>query len=746
MTADLFGTFLLWLIAAAIVVVLGCYVLRWLYRRSTIETAFVRTGFLGEKVVVNGGAFVIPVLHEVTPVNMNVMRIGVQRAKERALITQNRMRVDVNAEFFVRVGPDRKAVATAAQTLGSRTMIEGGLIELLEGKFAAALRTVAAQMPLEALHVQRHDFAERVRELAAQALVSNGLELESVAIVDLDQTPLEYFNPSNSFDAEGLTQLTETIESRRKMRNEIEQRTLVEIRNQNLETQRRVLEIERDAEYAALEQEREIEVRRAAQRAELARERAQRDQEAEQARLQAAEAVEKARIAQERVLTEERIRKEEEAQRLELGRRRALDEAEIALREQTERQAIETEMKLEEARSAREQNERALEVARRRALELAEEDRKIALARKAQQLAEAEAEKRKADLEAQRQIDAARIMLERSLDELRLERERHLEALQIAKRQAFEEAEIRLFEEIERARLTAERGVEEARLIKERELRELAVSNALIVETAELQKAIALAQKSQERYAALAAAEAVRGKAVQAEEQVFTAREREIAERKRTTDLIAARRDAEREALQMTARAEAEMNAAKALAEAKKIAALASADAERILAEAALRRYEVDAIGARQLNEAENVLSEAARAGRLRGALLERLEGIVRESVRPMEKIEGIRILHVDGLGGEGASKRNVTDEVIDSALRYRVQAPMIDALMKDIGIEGGSLGRMTDVLRDAKDIASLTRGKEGKGAPAPTQSGPGQATVGPAAEPADNERHRDDR
>ena len=48
---------------------------------------------------------------------------------------------------------------------------------------------------------------------------------------------------------------------------------------------------------------------------------------------------------------------------------------------------------------------------------------------------------------------------------------------------------------------------------------------------------------------------------------------------------------------------------------------------------------------------------------------------------------------------------RNVTDEVIDSALRYRVQAPMIDNLMKEIGIEGGSLGRMTDVLRDAKDM-----------------------------------------
>jgi hypothetical protein len=34
---------------------------------------------------------------------------------------------------------------------------------------------------------------------------------------------------------------------------------------------------------------------------------------------------------------------------------------------------------------------------------------------------------------------------------------------------------------------------------------------------------------------------------------------------------------------------------------------------------------------------------------------------------------------------------------------------------MKEIGIEGGSLGRMTDVLRDAKDIASLTKGKKPK-------------------------------
>ncbi|MGO4834039.1 flotillin family protein, partial [Rhizobiaceae sp. 2RAB30] len=238
MAAQAFGTFLLWLIIAAVVVVIAVYILRWLYRRSTKETAFVRTGFLGEKVVVNGGAFVIPVLHEITPVNMNVMRIEVRREDQTALITKNRMRVDLIAEFFVRVGADRGLVAAAAQTLGRRTLQEGGVRELLEGKFAAAMRTVAAQMTLEEMHELRGDYASKVREIASQSLAANGLELETVAIVDLDQTSLEFFDPSNAFDAEGLTQLTESIESRRRMRNEIEQRTLVDIRNQNLDTHR----------------------------------------------------------------------------------------------------------------------------------------------------------------------------------------------------------------------------------------------------------------------------------------------------------------------------------------------------------------------------------------------------------------------------------------------------------------------------------------------------------------------------
>ncbi len=730
MAAQSFGTFLMAIIVIAVIVVIAVYILRWLYRRSTKEIAFVRTGFLGEKVVINGGAFVIPVLHEITPVNMNVIRIEVRRHNETGLITKNRMRVDIIAEFFVRVGATRELVSMAAQTLGRRALQEDGMRELLEGKFAGAMRTVAAQMTLEEMHELRNDYASRVRQLAAESLSANGLELETVALVDLDQTSLEYFDPSNAFDAEGLTQLTESIESRRRMRNEIEQRTLVDIRNQNLDTQRKVLEIDRESEYARLDQEREVEIRRAAQRSDLIKERALRDQEAEQAQLSARESVEKSRLNQERNITEERIKSEEDTQRLEIARRRALDEAEMKSREKTEREQIALGLELEKARIDRDRTQNELEIQSRKSLELVELERQIALATMALEVTKAEVLKEKATIAAAQETETEKIAQSRALDELRLARERHLDSLQIAKRQAFEEAEISAREDVERARIHTDRGIEEARLVSTREIRQLTVESDFKVEAAEIQKAIDIAKKSQERSSAIAASEAVRAKAIQAEEQAFTAREREIAERRKLTDLIAAQREADRETIRITSAADADMKAAKSHAEARKIQATASAEAEKIQALAAAQRYEVDATGNRQLNEAENMLSEQARAGRLRGKLLDRIEGIVRESVKPMEKIEGIKILHVDGMNGGPGGKRNVTDEVIDSALRYRVQAPMIDNLMKDIGIEGGSLGRMTDVLRDAKDIANLTKADKAK---------PGTAV----ADPSDDDRDR---
>ncbi len=253
MSGVLIGQLILWLIIAVIVIAIVVYLVNWLYHRSSKEVSFVRTGLFGERVVINGGAFVLPFIHDYTPVNMNVLQMEIVREKADALITKDRMRVDIEAEFYVRVRPTKEAVSVAAATLGRRTMEPERLHALLSGKFVSALRSIASEMTMEEMHEQRGDYVTRVKQAAAEGLAQNGLELESVAITDLDQTDLEYFNPSNRFDAEGLTQLIQEIETRRKLRNDIEQESMILIRTRNLEAERQALDIERESETARLE-------------------------------------------------------------------------------------------------------------------------------------------------------------------------------------------------------------------------------------------------------------------------------------------------------------------------------------------------------------------------------------------------------------------------------------------------------------------------------------------------------------
>ncbi|NRF68801.1 flotillin family protein [Aquincola sp. S2] len=546
MTGAQFGSFLLGLLVVAIVVAIAVWLLHWLYLRSSKERAFVRTGLGGQKVVLDGGAFVLPIVHDVIPVNMNTLRLEVSRGRDKALITKDRMRVDVIAEFYVRVAAQPEAVAAAAQTLGLRTLEPEQLKELVEGKFVDALRTAAAEMTMEQLHEQRGSYVRRVREAVAGDLTMNGLELEAASLTQLDQTGMEFFNPSNAFDAEGLTRLTEQIERRKKQRNDVEQDTLVAIRNKNLEAEKLSLEIDRDSEYARLEQQREVEIARARQRAEVATERAQREQDAEHAQIT-----------------------------------------------------------------------------------------------------------------AKQTIDTARIRSEQSTEAERIAKERTIQAAEIERRQA--------------------------------------------MELAEQQRAIAVARESEVQSLAQAAADKARAEAVSAEEKVFTARDVEAAERRKAIDLIGAAQSAEREALRLTSAARAEKDASDDRGAAIRAQAEADADADKIKALAVRVRAEIEAEALRLMNEAQNVLSPEARASVLRLKLVEKAEAIIREAVRPMERIEGIKILHVDGLGGGGVtngadgSHASFSDSVVNSALRFRAQAPIVDQLLREIGLAGGDIHQLVN-------------------------------------------------
>ena len=70
-------------IALVTLLIIG-FTLTTLYRRASKEIAFVRTGVGGEKVIMNGGALVLPVFHETVPVNMNTLVLPVVRRDTEA--------------------------------------------------------------------------------------------------------------------------------------------------------------------------------------------------------------------------------------------------------------------------------------------------------------------------------------------------------------------------------------------------------------------------------------------------------------------------------------------------------------------------------------------------------------------------------------------------------------------------------------------------------------------------------------
>ncbi len=555
-----FGT-----IALLVLVAFGTVMLIFarLYKRSSKEVSFVRTGFGGQKVIMNGGAIVLPVLHEVIPVNMNTLRLEVRRHADQALITHDRMRVDVQAEFYVRVQPTSESIANAAQTLGRRTMTPQHLKELVEGKFVDALRAVAAEMTMENLHEQRVDFVQKVQAAVSEDILKNGLELESVSLTGLDQTSKEFFNPDNAFDAQGLTKLTEEIEARRKTRNDIEQETEVQIQRKNLEAEQQQLQISRDKEYARLEQEREVQIRLAEQSAQIAAQQAERDREAQEAKIL-----------------------------------------------------------------------------------------------------------------SDRQVQEAAIASNQSI---------------------------------------AERDIEKAKQ----------------VELAEQERDIAIAEKSRAKSEADARADEARAMAARAAEQVATMRQTEIAEREKAIELIEARKAAEQSAIAVQVAAETEKVAASDRAEAVRIEADAAsakvriiaegnADAEKARAEAVRAIYDAEAEGKLKINEAANALSAEQIAMQIKQVLIETLPKIIEQSVKPMEQIDGIKILQVDGLGAGGGAmgsadapaNGNVADQAVNAALRYRSQAPLLDSLMAELGIDGTTLSGLTGAVAPMPEKAAEKKSK----------------------------------
>ncbi|MEL6565308.1 MAG: flotillin domain-containing protein [Pseudomonadota bacterium] len=285
----------------AFIVFIGL-ILGRLYRRATREVSLVKTGAGGKKVIMDGGTIVVPLLHEISPVNMKTLRLEVQRNDDAALITRDRMRVDVGVEFYVSVNATTEGIARAAQTLGDRTFYVDQLREMIEGKLVDGLRAVAAKMSMDELHENRSEFVQEVQNTVSEDLLKNGLELESVSLTALDQTPFDALDENNAFNAVGMRKLAEVIATSKKERAQIDADADVSVRRAAMEAERLKMIIDRDEEQAKIEQIQELQTLRAAQESEIAQRQEQSEQEKERARIKRQEAIRAAEIAKEREL------------------------------------------------------------------------------------------------------------------------------------------------------------------------------------------------------------------------------------------------------------------------------------------------------------------------------------------------------------------------------------------------------------------------------------------------------------
>ncbi len=470
---------ILWIIGilAVFLLIAGALFLLF-FERATKEISIIRTGFGGEKIIMDNGGFIFPVLHDSLIINMNVIKLTIVREKQEAYITKNKLRVDLIAEFSLRVTPEPRAISLAGQTLGDKTTDIPALQEQLEASCAEALREATAKMDIQGLHDDNDQVNQIVEEALGIDIRRFGLQLEAVALAKVQQTDLEYFDRNNALDVEGITFVETKIAENQREQNRVKNEKDIAVKESDVEARKQQLKLDEEKVFA--EQQQELAITRA---------------------------------------------------------------------------------------------------------------------------------------------------------------------------------------ELEKDRLKEEAKKEES----------IAVASA--------HKAIAEAWI--ETYK-------VQAEEVAKKEEIVTAKDVTMAQRNKDVEIISATREAER----------------------TEIFAAAQAKADKLNAEAVEMRYAVDAAGKLAINEAANILSDEQISMQVKEKIVQQLPDIIRESVKPIENIDGIKIMQIDGMsnltggaggtngGGSNGGGGSLADQVVDSALRYKAQAPMVENLLKEVGLSGVGIKDLTAGLQ----------------------------------------------
>ena len=293
----------------------------------------------------------------------------------------------------------------------------------------------------------------------------------------------------------------------------------------------------------------------------------------------------------------------------------------------------------------------------------------------------------------QRQLE-----LEREEREAEITQQEHLAKLEADAKSREDQARDEAKLASETTRIENENRVKETQVKNDEAMRKTEMAAIRALEEEKIDNDIHIAKKRAEEAEARAEEEEARAKVVLAAESVQVQKERAIAEREHEIARLKQEKELELEEAQVKREVETLIEKAQADATAKK----QTGEAERA-------RMEAEAAGLAAMNEAENTLGDSVIRMRLEERKLDRLPEIMTQMMKPVEKIDSIKINQISGAGGNSGSGEGVDGAfgaAMDQILSMAVRLPAMKQMGEEIGFDfdANLAGRTADYANRIKD------------------------------------------
>ena len=703
------------------------------YRIPKADVALVRTGGSKEKISITRGLWVNTIIHEIKEISLNTMRIEVIREGSEALITYDFNRGDVEVVFYLKVEPKEDDVLRAAQALGDKSMTPETVRELIEPKLEGALRSVAAESEIQELLQKRQEFADKVQEACGEDLeTQNGLTLETVSIIRVDQTPVETLDAENRFDAVGIREITEITADQEREKVDIIQRKEVAIVQIEVAARIEKLEAEQEQAWAESDQQKNISIYAAEREAETLKFQFEMEQSVQEREYEMKQEVERARITQEQVVQEReiemnrdvevaRVQQEQIVQEREIEKNlivetaqidqsRVVQLAEIEQYLTVQMQKIEQEQFLAVREIEKDLTVEKARIAQEEGVSLRDIERELIVQTETfaqeQQVMQREIEKNlvveTAQIDQVRQVELAEIAKMLTVELTRIAQVEQVEVREIEKDLMVEKARIAQEEGVSLRDIERELIVQTERFAQEQQVMQREIEKNLVVETAQID------QMRQVELAEIAKMLTVEQSRIGQELGVALTdedRKIEVANKQQVTALAEKEKlvaEAERMGAEVNVTATEEVMSAEWQREVAVIGAEAQAQPIERLADAVLAEARAKAQGEMAEYEARNVAEQRVLVQEAILELINDADDIIEQLMKPVEKIDSIKILDMGNTDGQGGINRSSMGRLANALLDTGAISPMLKELFNFADVDAQQItDKIAEYLAD---------------------------------------------